>query len=316
MPNDPPIRLDDLRVLRAVARAGGFRAAAERYGLSASRASDIVRRCEDRLGTRLFERTTRAVRPTDALAAMLRDAEAPLAQLEAAVSRAVGGGDRPSGRLTIGAPVAAGPLFLAALAARYLSRHPDVTLDIRYDDAPVEAVAAGLDLAVRSEGLLEGDQHAVPVGPPIALTLAAAPPYLERCGAPAHPGEVPDHDGVCFRLPVGGLAPWTFRAEEGGEVVRMPRPRVAVNSQPDVIAFAERGLGLALLYADAARGAIERGRLVELLPGWALPLPRFRLAYRSKRHMPPKVRAFIDMAKAEDRGGRAGAPGPSAAGGG
>lgn len=305
MPNDTAISLDDLRVLTAVARAGGFRAGAARHGLSASRMSEIVRRCEDRLGVRLFERTTRSVRPTDALVAMLERAEGPLARLEAIVAEAGAVDSGPRGLLTIGAPVAAGPLFLTALAAEFLATHPQVRLDIRYDDAPAEPVADGLDVVVRSEALVTPDQHVVPIGPEVPLALVAAPAYLDRHGAPAHPDDVPSHDGVCFRPSrADRLAPWTFRADDapdGDLLVRMPRPRAVTDSQPDVIALARAGLGLALTYAEAVRGEIAAGRLHELLPGYAATLPRFRLAYGSKVHMPPKVRAFIDMAKAAHR---------------
>lgn len=295
MSND--LSLDDLRVLRAVALAGGFRAGAARHGLSPSRVSEIVRRCEDRIGARLFERTSRSVRPSDLMTRLLRDAERPLAELEDLIA-SLGSDDDPAGTLRIGAPVAAGPLFLTALAADYLARYPAVALDLRFEDAPVDGVAEGLDLVVRSEVLLDADHHALPIGPEVQTALVAAPAYVARRGLPASPDEVPAHDGICFRIRgTDRLAPWSFALDSAGRVVRMPKLRAVVDSQPDVAALAGAGAGLALAYRGAVAGMIAAGALIDVLPERTAPLPRFHLAYRTRRHMAPSVRTFIDMAK-------------------
>ncbi len=297
--NNMPMSLDDLSVLRAVARDGGFRAAAKRVGLSASRVSDIVRRCEDRLGVRLFERSTRHVQPTDLLVSLLREAEAPLDDLQDLIAGIADTEDAPKGTLRIGAPVAAGPLFLTELAAKFAIRYPSVSIDLRYDDAVVDPITEGLDLVVRSSALLQQDHHALPIGPQVELCLVAAPQYLSRHSAPKAVTQVAEHNGICFRLRTESrLAPWVFKTENGGGVITvMPRIRAIAESLPDVIGLAREGLGLAMVYAHAVERDLANGTLVEVLSGQPATQPRFSLAYLSRRHQPAKVRKFIEMTR-------------------
>ncbi len=299
IPNNKLISLDDLSVLRAVARAGGFRAAAVQIGLSPSRVSDIVRRCEDRLGFRLFERNTRHVAPSDVLVNLLLQADGPLAELHDLIAGMADTDTAPKGVLRIGAPVAAGPLFLTKLAADFAAQYPSVSVDLRYDDTVVDPIIEGLDLVVRSSALLQQDHHALPIGPKIALSLVASPNYVDGHGRPETIAQVADHDGICFRLRTEDrLAPWMFKnSEEGDAVAMLPRVRATVDSLPDVIELARAGLGLAMVYADAVKEDLAKGQLVEILSGQAIKQPRFSLAYLSKRHQPLKIAKFIELVR-------------------
>ncbi len=286
-----------MTVFVEVARCNGFRAAAERLKLGAGSVSEAVQRLEDRLGVRLFERTTRSVALT-ALGERLYQRSMPaIADLESAVREVNEAQGTISGTLRLSAPRSAGPFFLDVLVADYAAAYPDISVELIYDDQKVDLVSSRFDAAIRSQTLLEQDTHAVPVGPDLSMSMVASPGYLKRRPAPATPGGVVEHDGICFAF--GGsdrLAPWNFRAQNGTYSV-MPKPRVIVNDLSSMLSYAEAGLGLAYLYSKPVKPLVTANKLVALFEGQIPPLQRYTINYLSKRHMPARLRAFIDFAK-------------------
>lgn len=296
-PSSDAASLDDLQVFHAVAAFGGFRGAAKALGSSSSRVSDAVRRLEDHLQVRLFDRTTRSVRLTDTGRRLVSESEDAIALLKRSLEHASAGGGT-SGVLRLGAPVATGSLFLNALVASYLESHPQTSVEIQYDDRRVDPIKAGLDLMIRSEPLLEQDHYSVAVGPRVELAVVGSPAYLARVGKPASHEDLGEHDGVCFRLmQTNTRAPWIFKTDSGALTVS-PRPRIVVDSMPALLHFSRAGLGLALVYRAAVLDDLARGTLVEVLAGQVAPRPRYHLSYPSNRHLSDRVRRFIDLAKA------------------
>lgn len=291
-------QLSDITVFVEVARSNGFRAAAERLKLGPGSVSEAVQRLEDRLGVRLFERTTRSVALTHLGERLYRQCVPALSELESALHGLDEETDKVAGTLRLTAPRSAGLFFLDALIARYAAAYPDVSVELIYDDQKVDLVASRIDAAIRSHMLLEQDTHAVAIGPKLGMSLVASPAYLDRRGIPRAPGDLGAHDGICFAFGSSDrLAPWTFRGD-AGEFSVMPRPRMIVNDLASMLQFAEAGLGLAYLYAETARHLVEGGKLVCLLGGQIPSLQRYTVNYLSKRHMPARLRAFIDSAKA------------------
>ncbi len=239
------------------------------------------------------------MQPTDTLTSLLLDAETPLVNLQNAIAAVADNDSVPKGVLRIGAPVATGDLFLNALVGEFALKYPEVTVDLRYDDAVVDPVRDSFDLVVRSHALLLADHHAVPIGPAVDLSLVASPAYLDRAGVPKGVKDIANHDGVCFRLQSDDrLAPWVF-ATSGPHATQTARPRVraTVDNLPAVIEIAQAGLGLAMVYTHAVQSALASETLIEVLPGLPVAQPKFSLAYLSKRHMPAKVRRFVDFVK-------------------
>ena len=221
-----------------------------------------------------------------------------LADLESALHGLDEEKDKVAGTLRLTAPRSAGLFFLDALIARYAAAYPDVSVALIYDDQKVDLVASRIDAAIRSHTLLEQDTHAVAIGPELGMSLVASRAYLDRCGTPKAPGDLSTHDGICFAFGSSDrLAPWTFQGD-AGEFSVMPRPRMIVNDLASMLQFAEAGLGLAYLYAETARHLVESGKLICLLEGQIPSLQRYTVNYLSKRHMPARLRAFIDFAKA------------------
>lgn len=290
-------QLSDMTVFVEVARCGGFRAAAERLKLRPGSVSEAVQRFEDRLGVRLFERTTRRIALTSAGEKLYRRSLPAITDLESAVRELDDERDAVSGTLKLSAPRSSGALFLDDVIARYARRYPQVRVEVLYEDRKSDLVSSGIDAAIRSSTLLEQDTHAVAIGPVLQMAVVAAPGYLEERGVPETPGDLTAHDGICFAFADGAqLAPWNFEGPDGPYAV-MPRPRMVVNEVAALLSFAAAGLGLTYLYAQSAAPLLAEGRLIPVLKGMASPLQRYSINYLSKRHMPARLRAFIDLAK-------------------
>lgn len=290
-------QLSDMSVFVEVARAGGFRAAAKKLKLAPASVSEAVQRFEDRLGVRLLERTTRKISLTAVGEKLYSESLPALTDLESAIRGVGDNKDEVSGTLKLSAPRSCGTLFLNKLIARYVAAYPEVDVELIYEDQKVDLVSSGIDAAVRSHALLEQDTHAVPVGPALDMAVVAAPAYFERMGKPKTPDDLIEHDGICFAFARDGrLAPWSFEGKEGVYSV-MPNPKAAVNDFDAMLGLAEAGLGITYCYAAVAAPLIKVKKLIPILEGTTPALHRYTINYLTKRLMPARLRAFIDLAK-------------------
>lgn len=288
----------DIRVFVEVARRGGFRAAAEHLQQAPASVSEAIQRFEDRLGVRLFERSSRSVVLTRA-GEQLYDKSLPaIVDLEGALDDIHAQKDEVSGTLRLSAPYSAGPFFLDDLVARFATAFPTVDVEVIYDDKKVDLLTSGIDAAIRSNTLLGPDTHAVSVGPELEMTIVGSAEYLAGKGTPANPRDILKHDAICYAFGSGAhLAPWGFDGPEGMYTIQ-PKPRMVANDMRSLLTYAQQGLGLAYLYREIALPHLEKGGLTEVLSGHVGQLPRYSLNYRSKRNMTRRLRAFVDMAKA------------------
>ena len=292
-------QLNDVSVFVEVARSGGFRSAADRLQIGPGAVSEAIKRFEDHLGVRLFERTSRQVALTPAGAKLFELSLPAVAELEKALREVHRDDAVPSGILRLSAPRSCGAFFLDRMITRFAEAYPRVDVALIYDDRKVDLVGGGIDAAIRSTALLEQDTHAVPIGPALEMSVIAAPEYLARAGRPETPADITAHDGICYAFgDAARLAPWSFEGPEGGYSV-MPKPRFVVNDVTTVLRFSEAGLGLGYVYRKAAEPLIAAGRVVALLEGQTTPQHRYTINYLSKRHMPARLRAFIDLAKSD-----------------
>ena len=290
-------QLSDMTIFVEVARANGFRAAAQNLKLKAGSVSDAIQRFEDRLGVRLFDRTTRSVMLTPIGERLYRRSLPAIDELEAAVHELDAQRQSVSGPLRLSAPYSAGPFFLDDLVVQFAAKYPDVSVELMYDDSKVDLVEARVDAAIRAHTLLEADTHAVPVGPELSMTIVAAPSYLKAKGVPETPQDILEHDGICFAFGhADRLAPWILQGVTGQCTV-MPKPRIVANDLRSLLTYAQGGLGLAYVYSEVVEQQLADGVLTEVLPGLVPPLPPYSLNYLSKKHMTRRLRAFIDLAK-------------------
>lgn len=290
--------LNDISVFVEVARAKGFRAAADNLNLGPGSVSEAIQRIESRLGVRLIERTTRKISLTSAGEQLFERSVPALADLVSAMADASDDQQTVSGTLRLTAPRSSSPFFLDEVLARFGATYPDTRVEVMYDDEKVDLVTAGVDAAIRSQTLLEKETYAVEIGPKLEMALVASPAYLERMGTPKKPMDLIHHDGICYAFGrADRLAPWTF--VEGKEVPYSvsPRPRMIVNDLVSMVHFSKAGLGLAYIYKKPAEPFIESAELVTLFDRKVPALPRYTINYLTKRHMPARLRAFIDLAK-------------------
>lgn len=291
--------LDGLRAFVATAESGSFTKAADRLGLSNRLTSKYVAELETRLGTRLLQRTTRRVGLTPAGEDLLARAPALLDDMDDMLADVTEGTRGLSGVLRLSAPVTFGETTLTEMLRRFAAPHPDLTIDLRLDDAHVDLASEGIDLAFRIGEPVVSSLKVQRLGR-IAAHLVAAPAYLDRHGRPEHPVDLRDH--VCI-TDTNRRTPrlWRFSRDGRQEDITVPT-RFMVNSARAVRDLALAGHGIALCPAFIFESEIETGRLVKLLPDYQLDGSPLSVVYLEGRALPRKVRALIDFAKAEFRG--------------
>ena len=281
--------LHDMTLFVEVARAKNFSAAGRRLDVPVATLSRRIAAMEREFGVRLFDRTTRRVELTEAGAryfercAHLAD-EARLAQ-EALRETAT----RPGGHLRLSMPVDLGVYVIGPLLPEFARQFPGITLDVDLSSRNADLVGDHVDVAIRL-GEVKGDQLVVRRVGLAERALFASPTYLDVRGTPSHPDELAGHEGLLLRAP-RMQARW--RLERDGVAVDVTvHGRVMVNNHGLTRLLAERGMGIAALTPDLVRDALASGRLVRVLPQWAMA-PLLVHAVMSSRLQPARVKAFV-----------------------
>ena len=285
--------LPHLPIVRAVAREGGFAAAAARLGLGTSAVSHAVRRVEQRLGQPLFARTTRAVAPTEAGAAFLAEIEPALEAIVAACDGVRRGAGRVTGTLRLNVPRIALVLGLTEAIVRATRDHPDLTIEVTTEEGLVDIVAAGYDAGVRLGGMLAADLVAVRLTPPFRTALVAAPGLIAARGAPARVADLADHPCIGYRrIATGGSYAWEL-LDGGRDVAVAVSGPASVTDSLHARDLALAGCGIAYLYAPLVAADLAAGRLVALLPEASIEEPGLFLYFPRRAAGAPKLRALV-----------------------
>ncbi len=290
-------RVQALEVFVAVAEAQSFAAGARTLGLSAPSATRGVNALEERLGARLFTRTTRSVRLTDVGEAYLEDVRLILAQMKTADDLAAGAATNPVGQLRITCSNEFGRLYVTPILTDFLDTYPNVDADVLMVDRVVNMVEEGFDIAVRIGPLPSSGLSAVRVGR-VRRVVCGAPAYFSRVGVPGTLEELQDHQ-IVAASPVSPSSEWRF-GREMQDAVRV-RPRLVVSSVAAAIAITRRGWGLSRVLSYQIGPELEAGELQTVLEEYepeALPI---HLVHVEGRRAAAKVRAFIDFAGARLR---------------
>ncbi|MEN2977989.1 LysR family transcriptional regulator [Tistrella bauzanensis] len=292
-------RLDDLTAFVTVAQRRSFRQAADDLGLPPSTLSHIIRALEDRMGVRLFNRTTRSVSTTEAGERLLNRLAPLLGDLDRALDAVNAYRASPGGLLRINANEGAARLLLDHTVPAFLDRHPDMHLDLVVEGRLIDIVAEGFDAGVRLGEAVPQDAIAVPFGGQARFLAVASPAYLARQGRPRTPDDLARHDCIRFRLPGGRLYRWEF--ERHGQEMAVDVPgRLTLNTPAAMIEAACAGLGIAFVSDSVARPHLGAGRLDIVLGDWCPPFDGAVLYYPGHRHVPAGLRAFIDVLKETD----------------
>src|SRR5579871_2554599 len=231
-------RIEAMQTCVTVADLQGFAPAARKLGLSPPAVTRLIASLEERLGTRLLQRTTRKVALTDAGARYLERARRILADIEEAELAAESERTRPAGRLVVSAPVGFGRLHVSPVMSAYLRRYGDVAGELRLEDRIVNLVEDGVDLAVRIGHLPDSSLVARQVGK-MRRIVVASPAYLKARGEPKRPADIASHDTIQFGS-TAGLSGWRF-LDHGEEVRIATAPRLLTNSSDAAVQYAEAG---------------------------------------------------------------------------
>lgn len=287
--------LDDLYVYAVVVETLGFSAAARRLGVSTSAVSRTVRRLETRLGGELLSRSTRALALTD-FGREVYEQCARIGEIARELD-AIADGHRsaPQGMLRVSAPVSFGQSWLAPRLPGFCARWPDVIVDLTLTDAIVDLMSSRCDLALRiSRRIADGLVARTLLEFQFVLVATAA--YLERAGTPRHPAELQSHSMLV--LGQAGYGHQLALRRGPDEVTLQCRGGLRANNSAVLLQAALLGQGIALVPGWLAASALSEGRLVRLLDDWRLGPPyedsRVHIVYLPTRHVPPKVRAFVD----------------------
>jgi len=296
--------LTDLNAFLLVARSQGFRQAARESGISSSALSDAVKRLEDELGVRLFNRTTRSVLMTDAGRLLMERTAPAFAEVASALNEVKSSRGRTSGELRLNVPMSAAKLVLPTIVPPFLAAYPDISLEIVTDENFVDIIKNGCDAGIRYDERLEQDMLALPIGPrQQRFALAASPDYLARRGTPQHPQDLLLHDCILGRFSGRAIPPWEFE-RNGEEVVINPKGNLIVQfgGGTDLgIDAAVAGCGMSYIFEDWLKPHFDRGDLVPVMEDWWLRFPGPFLYYSGRRLVPAPLRAFIDFVRQMNR---------------
>lgn len=290
------IDLNALTIFDAVVEAGSFTGAADRLGVAKAKVSVQVARLERQLGVALFTRTTRQVSLTDAGRALHVQCQPLLRGLSDALAEAGSDQGELSGMLRVSTTALQATHSIGPALVEFAAMHPRLHVDLRTGDRVADMVAEGIDLSFRMGWLRDSTQRAIKLGT-FSQHVVASPAYLKRRGSPKRPEHMAQHEWVSLSLLPTPLT-WKFSHADGKDVVVHMASRMQVDSPVTLLALVESGAGLSALETLTVQDALDAGRLVKVLPKWTLPDGGVYAVLPPGRHVPAKVRAFIDFYRA------------------
>ena len=286
--------LNELEAVVAVAACGGFRSAARELGISSSAISQQIAALEARLGLRLFNRSTRSVVLSDAGEQFLAQITPALATLRNAIEGVDEHRTEPTGTLRINTSIGAARMVLSPLIGEYLRRYQTVSVEIVTEGALVDVNAQGFDAGIRIREHVPDDMICVPISDTIRPSIVGSPSYLQKYGVPSAPADLQDHQCIRARMASGTLYNWEF--ERRGQSFSVPvSGRLTLDDSDLMLRAARDGAGLAYLNEWQVAEDVATGRLQKVLVEWTPPYPGLCLYYPGRRHIPAKLRCFVDL---------------------
>ncbi|MBU9424777.1 LysR family transcriptional regulator [Burkholderia gladioli] len=283
---------EGLAMFAKVAEHGSFAAAARATGVSVATVSRGVARLEDRLGARLFNRTSRQLSLTEFGRTISEKAGEIYRQAEEAESSAREMSVQPRGLVRLAVPMSYGLRWVAPLLPGLFRAYPEVSIDLHLSDASVDLVADGFDAALRIAALPDSSLVARRL---CAVTqfVVASPKYLRREGRPTHPRELVDRPCLSYAYRARS-AVWRFTNDAGEEEPVMPAGPLRVTNSDALLPTLLDGLAIAELPEFIAGEYLADGRLEAILTDWSLTKGGLYFVTPSARARPAKVAALSD----------------------
>jgi DNA-binding transcriptional LysR family regulator len=288
-------KLKQIESFASVATRGSLTAAANAEGVAPAVIGRRIDALEERLGVKLLVRTTRRITLTHEGSAFLDDCQRLLVDLANAEASVSAGGVKASGYLRITAPAGFGRRHVAPMVPKYLAQHPDVRISLNLSDRVVDIVNEGYDCAVRVGDLPDSSLVSLRLADNRRLCVAA-PSYLKRAGTPKSPADLQRHECLTLSSDASQTRGWAFSVD--GVVTHLrPSGRLDCSDGQVLHDWCVQGLGIAWRSTWEVDEDIVAGRLVSLLEEFAAPPNGIYALFPQRKHLPLRVRLWIDFLK-------------------
>lgn len=280
-------KLQSMQTFIQVAERGSFAAAAEYLGLTRSSVTRQIAALEDGLGIQLLVRTTRSQSLTNAGLRYLETCRAVLDIVERSEAELIDEQVKPKGNIRISLPLSYGLKHLTDFLMDFANLHPEISLDLRYNDRKVDVAEESFDLAIRIAGELALSDIVRRLGS-CSLYFVAAPAYLQEHGEPKHPQDLCNH--ACLQY--GRQQEWTFR--DGGELVTVPISGRIIANNGDALAKASAlGMGVSLMPDFIAQEYLDDGRLQRILSDFSIDTVGIYAVLPANTYVPNRVQKLV-----------------------
>lgn len=289
------VLLGSIELFCLAAEVGSFTGAALTAGVTPAAVSRSISRLEERLGARLFVRTTRSIRLTEGGRAYYRQCRSALNQMVEAEREVMGQQQVPTGILRISIPTTYGHHRILPLLPEFRRRHPQVQVHIHLSNRNIDFVDEGYDMAIRVRAQPDSGLVARHLED-AALVVVATPEYLVRAGIPQNLDDLARHDCIQYELPSNGRRiPWLFNDQGAACEILAQSAYVCSDDVLGGVTLAKHGAGLFQTYRFIVERELADGTLVEALADYGGRSRPFNLLYPHGRHVPLRLRAFIDF---------------------
>lgn len=286
-------RLEAMRILLAAVDTGSLSAASRQLHIPLATVSRRVSELEEHLGARLLLRGTRKLTLTDAGRDYVDSCRRILEDLMEAERTATGEYRAPQGELVISAPLVVGRHHVVPVLVEFLRAYPQIHARIQLSDRVANLLEEHVDVAIRLGELPDSDIIATRIAL-ISRVLCASPAYLASHGTPKEPGDLVSHECITYEG-YSAADKWEFRFERTSQMIQVAS-RLTVNLAEVAVTAAIAGAGIARVLSDQIAEPLKSGLLVRLLQTFEpTPMP-VSMVYPRQRHVPLKLRAFLDFA--------------------
>lgn len=282
--------LGSLGVFVQAAETRSFTVAAQQLGVSPSAVGKAIARLEDRLGVRLFHRSTRSITLTAEGTIFLGRCKRIFDEVEAAEMEIARTMSAPRGKLRVGLPMV-GTLLMPVIG-QFVRAYPEIELELDYSDRLVDVIDEGFDAVLRTGDATDSRLKTRTLGT-FSHKIVGSPAYFKQAGIPQQPEDLASHACLHHRFPgTGKLEDWPLN--RGGVLLDVELPAAVVaNTLEPLIMLAEQGLGLACVPLFTVRRHIESGQLVAVLDEYLRNSRPLRVMWPANRHASPRVEAFV-----------------------
>ncbi|WP_318455177.1 LysR family transcriptional regulator [Photobacterium leiognathi] len=285
---------DGIALFVQVVKSGGFGAAAQVMGHSNSYVSKEIVKLENRLGVRLLNRTTRSISLTPEGKSYYQECLQLISDAEQAVAHITQSTVAPKGTLKISCPVWFGKHYLKHVFSAYLTRYPDVVIDLDMSDKAIDVIGDGYDLVIRASAKLDESSLICKRIYSSRICTVASPEYIAKHGRPIHPTDLSSHHCFCYsNLKKSNI--WDYMDKAGNQTSVDVHQRIRSNNTEMSLALVCNGDGIIRLPEFYIEQQIKTGELILLFEDYVFPMVDVYALYPTRKHLASKVRCFLDL---------------------